>query len=246
MKKNTVFILVSFFGAMGIIIFLLIRSLLIDSVAFQPLEYHFVPPEKNIPIEKRIEIEKKFSEFLKNNQNIFRIRTKLSNVVYYGSCFLIENSVFVTANHLVEEFFESQIFVNQWEPVNLISISYTKDIAFVKLKNTNYQIKDRLKFKSIKDIFDEFKDQKFVPLEKLLVGMKCMSEEKPRILIGKLFSWNPVKETFSYSIMQNSEGCSGAPIFTYDGYIIGIHQLQGGTLGQATEISKVLNDKKLP
>lgn len=204
-------------------------------------------PLENTPIEERIKIEKKFSEFLKNSQNIFRIKTGLGD---YGTCFLIEESILATASHLIEEMYENLIFTNQWELADLVGISYTKDIAFLKLRNINYGTTNPFKFKSTQSIFNEFENQKIVPIEKLLIGMKCMNEEKPRILIGKISSWDSFTKKLVYTIMNDSRGCSGAPIFTYDGYIIGIHQLQGGIIGEGTDISEVLNAlktiKKLP
>jgi len=231
-------------------IFLSINYLLNDSLndLLNP-QIQFAPGEIT-PIEERIEIEKQFSEFLKNSQIEFRIKTSFDYYDIYGTCFLINESILATAAHLVEKTYKSQVFINQWEFADLISIIYTRDIAFLKIENVNLTFVNPPKFKSMESIFSEFKNQKIVPLEKLLIGMKCMNNEKPRILIGKIFSWNYTKKTFTYIITNDSHGCSGAPIFTYDGYIIGIHQMQGGISGEGTEISEVLNAikyiKKLP
>lgn len=214
---------------------------------FSQFQTQFAPLE-NTPIEERIKIEKNFSEFLKNSQIEFKITNKLG---YSGTCFFIDDSTLATAAHLVEEMYETQVLIkNQWELLNLIGISYTKDFALLKIENVNYNIVNPPKFKSLESIFDEFGNQKIVPLEKLLVGMKCMSSEKPRILIGKIFNWNPFAKTVSYTLSNDSRGCSGAPIFTYDGYVISLHQIQGGLIGEGVEINEVLNAlkiiKKLP
>lgn len=200
----------------------------------------FAPPE-NTPIEKRVELEKQFTDFLKNTKIVFRIKTEIDNyIISYGTCFLVDNTTVITASHIIEEFYESKMFINnQWNKLNLVNISYTKDIAILKI-NFSSDVTEIPKFKSIESIFKEFEKQNLAPLEKLLVGMKCMSNEKPRILIGKLIKWDPLSKTFQFFIKNDTHGCSGAPIFTYDGYIIGIHQLQGGLVGEATEIDEVL------
>lgn len=200
------------------------------------LQTQFAPLE-NTPIEERIEIEKNFLDFLKNIDGVFRIK---NNLDLFGTCFLYKDSIFVTAAHLVEQVYPNLIFINQWEPTNLIKISYTRDIAILELKNKNFRSTNYFKFKSVQSIFKEFKNQKFVPLEKILIGMKCMSNEKPRILIGQIFSWDPLKKSFKYYLVSESSGCSGAPIFSYDGYVIGIHQLKGGILGEGTDIDEII------
>ena len=210
-------------------------------------------------IEERIKLESEFEKFLES-QHVLGIRTleKISNMlnetnsnnqfqVFSASGFFIEKNTIATVSHAVKNKKKNEVlFDGKWKKIEFLGRVQTKDIAFFgfdKNKTT-----DVFKYKSAFGLLSLLSSyQSPVPLEKVLVGMKCVAGDESRIFIGELIGIDVASGLFAFSIAGSAEGCSGAPVFTFDGSIIGISQagFSMGVRAYALDIIHVLSAHKI-
>lgn len=210
------------------------------------------------PIEKRVEEEFNFQKFLDNNQFVVGVRegfgvNSTTQNVSYGTGFFLANGVIATANHVaypyrkVDVCFEGCSNNNNWHEAVVLWPLITKDIIFLYLKDpTKYRGKKFIapRLMPAQKIFDFLVEKREKSLEETLVGMKCMAGDFSWKVLGELRKYGqedqPDQFTFQYKIYVR--GCSGAPVFTTKGEIIGIFQefIPGAYLGVATDIDTVV------
>lgn len=210
-------------------------------------------------IEKRTEEEFNFQKFLDSNQLVLGVREGFSkgspamSGAAYGTGFLLGNGVIVTANHVAYPYRRIDICFGgcgdekNWQEVKVLWSLITKDIIFLYLDSAKYQYKKSLVPRLVPayKVFDSLVGQKEnLTLDKVLVGMKCMVGDFSWKVVGELKKYGhdsrPDQFTFQYNIYV--KGCSGAPVFTTNGEIIGIFQefVPGTYLGVATDIDTVM------
>lgn len=230
-------------------------------IFFSSLEITFsqqtVPKEVFSPvgvatIEERIKLETEFEKFLEN-QNILGIRAleKVPNAfrdikddqyqVFSASGFFIEKKVIATVTHVVKNKKMNEVlFENKWKKIELLGKVQTKDTAFFNFEKN--QSESTFKYKSAYGLIMLLSSYQNVPLAKTLVGVKCVAGDEFRVVIGELVGMETATGLFAISIASNAEGCSGAPVFTFDGSIIGIIQsgFPVGVRAYALDISIVL------
>lgn len=217
------------------------------------------------PVEKVTEEEFNFQKFLDNNPFVLAIREgsikgkPTMGGVSYGTGFLLGGGVVVTANHVAYPYRKIDVCFDgcgdekNWQEVKILWSLITKDIIFLHLdfadKHRKYQYKSSLVPQVIPayKIFSSLaeKEDSPPPLEKVLVGMKCMVGDFNWKVLGELKKYggpNGRADQFVFQYNIYVKGCSGAPVFTTDGKIIGIFQefVPGAYLGVATDIDTVV------
>lgn len=191
---------------------------------------------------ERIFLELKMKKFLMGNENIYGVRNvtdEKDGDGTYGTGFLIDSGVIATANHVTQppKIIEVINHVG-WKKVSVLGDVSTKDIAFIRIYPSYFS--DMVSVRSVRNIFDSFpSNKKEVPLEDVMVGMKCMAFGVPRTVIGELYSFNKNTGEFSFLIHVDPEGCSGTAVYMMDGSIIGLFQSLAGIKGGALDISEV-------
>ena len=158
----------------------------------------------------------------------------------YGTGFLIDSGIIATANHVIQPRQIVQIASNKnhWSKVNILGDVHTQDIAFIRIYPSYFS--NMIPSKSAEEVFNSFpKNKKEVPLEKVMVGMKCMAFGEPRVVIGELYSFNRKFGEINFLIHVDPEGCSGTAVYNMNGFVIGLFQNVAGLEGGALDISRV-------
>lgn len=205
-------------------------------------------------IEERIRLESDFEKFLEN-QSVLGIRTleKIPNAfhdvynnnqyqVFSASGFFIDRDTITTVTHIVKNKKMSEVFFEgRWRKIEFLGRVHTKDTAFFSFDKN--KIISSFKYKSAYELFSLLSSyQTPVSLKETLVGVKCVAGDGSRVVIGELVGIETTSGLFAFSIAGNIEGCSGSPVFTFDGQIIGMSQagFSAGLRAYALDISNVL------
>lgn len=209
----------------------------------------FVHPEASFAKE-RVDAENQFEQLLQSQHAVVTIKGdfSISDFRITGTGFFLQNNTIVSANHVGEDFATIQIKTDIRSEVILIPIQpvqrvQTEDVIFLKVEAPKRlkQFYDSLRFKSAKSVFSKFTQSGKASLKDILVGMKCMPGKDQKIFMGTLYSWEPTIKRINVSVNNNIEGCSGAPLFTSDGFVIGLVQSHKGVLVHALDIQEVLD-----
>ncbi len=192
---------------------------------------------------ERIFLEQKMKNFLMENRDVYGVRdidNEKTDDGNYGTGFLIDSGILATANHVIQPKKIIQIASNKdhWLGVNVLGDVHTQDVAFIRIYPSYFY--NMIPVKSAEEIFNSFpKNKKEVPLEKVMVGMKCMAFGEPRVVIGELYSFNKESGEVSFLVHVDPEGCSGTAVYDMNGLVIGLFQSVTGIKGGALDIARV-------
>ena len=191
---------------------------------------------------ERMSFENKLRELILNKGNIYGIRNlvdKKEDYGEYGTAFLIDSGILATANHILQPPRAIEILrENQWKSIRVMGEIHTKDVAFLRLHPSYFS--NLVRLKSAKEIFDSFpKGGKTVPLENVIVGMRCMAFEESRFVFGELSGWYVNTGELWIVVKVDTGGCSGTAVYMLDGSIIGIFQSRTGFYDKALDIGEV-------
>ena len=249
MKRLSLLLLIASLGISGAINVLSARASSSPALVLQ--DGTITAPHGQASMPARHAMEKQMEKFL-SEQKIFGIQTlqmvprvdlNTSNSydVFNATGFPIDNSTIATVNPIIRDPKKVEGMTNgKWRKLTLVGRVQTKDMSFFTFKDADFST-TALQFKTIGTVFNSFpKDQVTVPLESVLVGMKCMEGNVPRIMIGEILQMQPSTGLFSFSIAGSGAGCSGAPLFSYDGYVIGVCQsgFESGVVAYALDIGE--------
>ncbi len=187
---------------------------------------------------ERLALETQMIAMLAAQDGIVRITSVFEKVKVSGTGFSILGAI-ITANHVTADSSTASVYIEGKEIVMpVIKGVQTKDVSFITFpENANLS---GMPYMPAKLLFTHLFRQKTLKLKDALVGLRCMSSGEPRVVLGELAFYDSAKNEFGMRLRQeNTSGCSGGPVITYDGLVIGIYQSHGGLLGQALDINDV-------
>jgi hypothetical protein len=228
-------------------------GIVVISLVLFSLRYDFIysilllttPP---ISVEKRINIEKELRQFALHQQSVVTINN--ANIRFLTGFVVDPRGYIVTAAH--GKFRNSsRIEISLYDGRNVeiregifINEIQTLDIALLKMGKSLLKTGTVLPTKSVS--FDNltkilmrgmyYFDDK-INIENRMVVIRCINENvinwtrSDRILIGKLVKWEEYEPEIRIEQLQGEiGGCSGAPVFSRIGKILGMVKSGFGTL----------------
>ena len=254
LKRLSLFLLIASLGMSGAVNVVSARTRPVSSVLVAQ-SGPIVVPRGEASMSVRYAMEKRLEGFLSEQKMVFGMRTlqilprtdaDTNNAydVFTATGFPINKDTIATVNHIIKDPKKVEAMVGgRWKKLSLVGRIQTKDMSFFTFKDADFG-GGLLKFKTIETVLESFpKDRATAPLDSVMVGMKCMEGNTSRVVIGEILQIQPSTGLFAFSIAGSGAGCSGAPLFSYDGYVIGVCQIgvDGGVVAYALDIGKFVD-----